>query len=76
MQGVTETVTVVWSLPPCNTAFVLGGDMKTATKVMIVLLVGGVALVAAQEGPRTYVADCLCGVANCVCSLCSYLFGQ
>ena len=50
--------------------------MKTATKVMIALLVGGVALVAAQEGPRTYVADCLCGVANCVCSLCSYLFGQ
>ena len=43
--------------------------MKTATKVVIALLVAGVALVAAQEGPRTYVADCLC-------SLCSYFFGQ
>lgn len=43
--------------------------MKTATKVVIALLVGGVALVASQDGPRTY-------VANCVCCLCSYLFGQ
>jgi len=44
-------------------------EMKTATKVIIVLLIGGVALVAAQEGPRTYVADC-------ICCLCSYLFGN
>jgi len=43
--------------------------MKTATKVMLGLLVGGVALMASQEGSRTY-------VANCVCCLCSYLFGQ
>jgi hypothetical protein len=43
--------------------------MKTATKVVIALLIGGVALVAAQEGPRTYVADC-------ICCLCSYLFGN
>jgi hypothetical protein len=50
--------------------------MKTATKVVIALLLGGVALLASQEGPRTYVANCVCGVANCVCSLCSYLFGQ
>jgi hypothetical protein len=43
--------------------------MKTATKVVIALLIGGVALVAAQEKPRMYVADC-------ICCLCSYLFGQ
>jgi hypothetical protein len=43
--------------------------MKTATKVVLALLVGGVALVAAQEKPRMMVADC-------ICSLCSYLFGQ
>jgi hypothetical protein len=43
--------------------------MKTASKVVIALLVAGVALVAAQEGPRTY-------VENCICCLCSYLFGQ
>jgi len=43
--------------------------MKTATKVVIVLLLGGVALVASQEKPRMYIADC-------VCCLCSYLFGQ
>jgi len=43
--------------------------MKTATKVVIALLIGGVELVAAQEGPRTYVADRIC----CVCS---YLFGN
>ena len=43
--------------------------MKTATKVVLALLVGGIALVAAQEKPRMMVADCLC-------SLCSYLFGQ
>ena len=43
--------------------------MKTATKVVIVLLLGGVALVAAQEKPRVY-------VENCICSLCMYLFGE
>ena len=43
--------------------------MKTATKVVIALLIGGVALVAAQEKPRIY-------VENCLCSICSYLFGQ
>ena len=43
--------------------------MKTATKVVIALLVGGVALMASQEGPRTY-------VENCICCLCSYFFGQ
>jgi hypothetical protein len=43
--------------------------MKTATKVVIALLLGGVALVAAQEKPRTY-------VENCICCLCSYFFGE
>jgi hypothetical protein len=43
--------------------------MKTATKVVIALLVAGVALVAAQEKPRMYVEDC-------ICCLCSYFFGQ
>jgi len=43
--------------------------MRTAMKVVIGLLVGGIALVAAQEGPRTYVVDC-------ICCLCSYFFGQ
>lgn len=43
--------------------------MKTATKVVLALLAGGVALMASQEGPRTY-------VANCICSLCSYFFEQ
>jgi len=43
--------------------------MKTAAKVMIVLLLGGVALLASQEKPRMY-------VENCFCSLCSYLFGE
>jgi hypothetical protein len=43
--------------------------MKTASKVLIVLLVAGVGLVAAQEKPRMY-------VENCICSICSYLFGE
>jgi hypothetical protein len=43
--------------------------MKTASKVVIALLIGGVALVASQEKPRMYVADCLC-------SICSYFFGE
>ena len=43
--------------------------MKTASKVVIALLIGGVALVAAQEKPRAY-------VANCICCLCSYFFGD
>jgi len=43
--------------------------MKTVTKVVLALLVGGVALVASQEKPRTMVAEC-------ICCLCSYLFGQ
>jgi hypothetical protein len=43
--------------------------MKTATKVVIALLVGGVALLASQEKPRMYIADC-------VCCLCSYFFGE
>jgi len=43
--------------------------MKTATKVVIALLLGGVALLASQEKPRMYVEDC-------ICCLCSYLFGQ
>lgn len=43
--------------------------MKTATKVVIALLIGGVALVASQEQPRAY-------VANCICSICTYFFGD
>jgi hypothetical protein len=43
--------------------------MKTATKVVLVLLVAGVGLVAAQEKPRQY-------VANCICEICSYFFGE
>jgi len=50
-------------------AVVLYFIMKTASKVAIILLVAGVVLVAAQEGPRTYVADC-------ICCLCSYLFSN
>jgi hypothetical protein len=43
--------------------------MKTVTKVVLVLLLTGVALLASQEGPRTYVEHCFCGI-------CSYLFGE
>lgn len=43
--------------------------MKTASKVAIILLVAGVGLVAAQEKPRQY-------VANCICEICSYFFGD
>jgi hypothetical protein len=43
--------------------------MKTASKVAIILLVAGVGLVAAQEKPREY-------VANCICHICSYFFGE
>jgi hypothetical protein len=43
--------------------------MKTASKVAIILLVAGVGLVAAQEKPRQY-------VENCICSICSYFFGE
>ena len=43
--------------------------MKTASKVVIALLIGGVALVASQEKPRLY-------VENCICCLCSYFFGD
>jgi len=43
--------------------------MKTVTKAVLVLLVSGVALLASQEGPRTY-------VENCICCMCSYFFGE
>jgi len=43
--------------------------MKTLTKVVLVLLVTGVALLASQEGPRTY-------VEHCICDICSYFFGE
>jgi len=43
--------------------------MKTVTKVVLVLLVTGVALLASQEGPRTYVEHCICGI-------CSYFLGE
>ena len=43
--------------------------MKTITKTVLALLVCGVALLASQEGPRVY-------VENCVCCICSYLFGR
>ena len=43
--------------------------MKTASKVAIILLVAGVGLLAAQEKPREY-------VANCICHICSYFFGE
>ena len=43
--------------------------MKTVTKVLLVLLVAGVGLVAAQEKPRMY-------VENCICSICTYFFGD
>ena len=43
--------------------------MKTATKVVLVLLGTAVAAVASQENARAYVSDCFC-------CLCSYLFGS
>jgi hypothetical protein len=43
--------------------------MKTVTKVLLVLLVAGVGLVAAQEKPRML-------VENCICSICTYFFGD
>lgn len=43
--------------------------MKTVTKVVIALLIGGVALVASQEQPRMY-------IESCICSICSYFFGE
>jgi len=43
--------------------------MKTVTKVVLVFLVTGVALLASQEGPRTYVERCICGI-------CSYFMGE
>jgi hypothetical protein len=43
--------------------------MKTITKSILVLLVCGVALLASQEGPRVY-------VENCICSICTYFFGE
>jgi len=43
--------------------------MKTVTKTILALLVCGFALVASQEGPRTY-------VETCICCVCSYLFGE
>jgi len=43
--------------------------MKTVTKVVLLLLVSGVALLASQEEPRTY-------VENCICCMCSYFFGE
>jgi len=43
--------------------------MKNVTKAVLVLLVCSVALLASQEKPRMY-------VENCICSMCSYLFGE
>lgn len=43
--------------------------MKTVTKAVLVLLACGVALLASQEKPRQY-------VENCICCVCSYLFGD
>ena len=43
--------------------------MKRALQVIAVLVVSSVALVASQEQARAYVSDC-------VCCLCSYLFGH
>lgn len=40
--------------------------MKTASKVVIVLLAGTVGLVASQEAPRAYVADCVCCLLSCI----------
>jgi hypothetical protein len=40
--------------------------MKTASKVMIALFVSAVALVASQEAPRAYVANCFCSLVDCL----------
>jgi len=43
--------------------------MKRVLEVIAVLVVSSVALMASQEQARAYVSDCLC-------CLCSYLFGH
>ena len=43
--------------------------MKIAVKTVLALLLCGVAVLASQERPRAYVAEC-------ICSVCSYLFGN
>ncbi len=43
--------------------------MKRALQVIAVLVASSVALMASQEQARAYVSDCLC-------CLCSYLFGH
>ena len=40
--------------------------MKTATKVILALLVSSVALVASQEQSREYISNCFCSLMDCL----------